>query len=306
MSQKDGSRILTWAESGAASFNLGEALAAYQEEEAERVAALNAAMGKRLPGDPASGQPQRAGVHPPTMPGMAVPDVPGAPGGAPAEMGPSMRGMGDLHDQTSDPGERYYESWPTSRARPGERPVMAPRRAIPEDLKGLYYVMTRAFQEHEARLHRVVQTVQPHTHLAPQITAISIDLFTNASGVTLPATNAPQVVLTLSVPDRFVVVLERFGNQLEDHTSFPNVRWSMQRNRTPLRSYGNFNNQLGRFVDPTRFASPIVLKQKDEYRLVAQSTDGAEHKAFARLMGWAFATKTITSEGSYGEFVTSR
>jgi hypothetical protein len=325
MSQKDGSKkvvipdhdqgVITWDKTGAGSFDLGAALKAYEENEAEAVAELNRLMGRRLPGDPSpTGRPPRARVYPPTKLGQGVPNVPGAPGGKPGQMDPSIlaagkvgkSGMGDIHDQTSDPGARYYENWPMERGGPIETPVAELREQIPEELKPLFFVLNRVFREHEARLPGIVHNVQPQTHLSPQPTAISVDLFTDASGVTLPGglPGTPTAVLTLDVPDRFVVVLDRFGNQLEDHLAVPNVRFSMQRNRSPIRSYGNFNNQLGRFVDPTKLASPIVLKHTDEFRLYAQSTDGNDHTAFARLMGWAFAVKSISSEGSFSELLS--
>jgi hypothetical protein len=46
--------------------------------------------------------------------------------------------------------------------------------------------------------------------------------------------------------------------------------------------------QLGRFVNPTKIASPLILKHNDELKLVARSLDGIDHVAYARIMGWIF------------------
>lgn len=207
-------------------------------------------------------QTPRAEVHP-------APNVPGA---AP--------GMGDLHTKVTEPGQKYWET------------VEGQRAPLPEGIL-------------PARPPRSVFT-QPVAWLAPPATAITIDLFTPAAGVELPGGypgHGPCVdVLRIDVPDRFIVVLDRFGVELEDHASFGDVKMSFQRNRTPLRSYGNFDVQLGRFVRPTPFGSPIVLKHKDQWRMKAESLSAVSHRIWARIQGWAYAVQTITGDGAYGEF----
>lgn len=192
-------------------------------------------------------------------------------------------GLSDIHSQVTEPGSRYWETWrnprhPAMWGRPGQmRPVK----------KSIY--------------------TQPMTWLAPPVTAISVDVFTAAAGVALPGAypgpGACVDVLSIDVPDRFIVILDRFGNELEDHDSFGDVKFSMQRNETPIRSYGNFDVQLGRFDDPTKFGSPIILKHKDRWRLKAQALGGANHIAFARIIGWAFAVRRTASDGSHAEYV---
>lgn len=196
-------------------------------------------------------------------------------------------GMGDLHTQVTSPGERYWEQWSM-----GRRPVAGWKRgAGPGGRK----------PSDEA------QFVQPVTWLAPPITSIAIDTFTPAAGVTLagayPGPGACVDVISIDVPDRFIVVLDRFGNELEDHDSFGDVRFSMMRNETPIRSYGDFDVQLGRFDDPTKFGAPIILKHKDEFRLKAQALGGTDHVAFARIIGWAFAVKQTSGDGSHEQYI---
>jgi len=83
-----------------------------------------------------------------------------------------------------------------------------------------------------------------------------------------------------------------------------NVNWSVQRNRAPIRCYGDFDVKLGDFVDPTKFSSPIILKHKDEFRVLAQANTVADASVIARVMGWAFAVHSISQDGTYNEFHT--
>jgi hypothetical protein len=135
---------------------------------------------------------------------------------------------------------------------------------------------------------------------------VRIDLFTRAIGVHLPGDypgpGAPTIVFTLVVPDRVVVVIGRFGNELEDFTAWGNVLWSMQVNHRPERCYGDFDVQLGRFVDPTQLATPIIMRNKEEFALVCRSLDGVDHTAYARLMGWAWMPVAVTQDGKYRDF----
>lgn len=190
-------------------------------------------------------------------------------------------GIGDIHSQVTSPGERYWEQWRNPR-----RPSTGTRGGTPQNCPPVY--------------------VQKPTWIEPPITAITIDAFTPAAGVTLagayPGPGPCVDVLSIDVPDRFIVVLDRFGNELEDHDSFGDVRFSMMRNETPIRSYGDFDVQLGRFDNPTKFGSPLILKHKDQFRLKAQALGAADHIAFARLIGWAFAVRTTSADGSHCQY----
>ena len=196
--------------------------------------------------------------------------------------------MGDIHSQVTSPGERYWEQWRNTR-----RPITTFGRG------GKGGGPKKKSDE--------AQFVQPVTWLAPPITAIAIDAFTPAAGVTLsgayPGPGACVDVISIDVPDRFILVIDRFANELEDHDSFGDVRFSMMRNETPIRSYGDFDVQLGRFDNPTKFGSPIILKHKDQFRLKCQSLGAVDHIAYARFIGWAFAVRTTSGDGSHEQYV---
>lgn len=269
---------------GGAIYDLNAALAVQERDFRAAVRDLHR-LGMQEGGTPGGPTP-RAMVHPaanvpggePGLQGLVLP--PGAEQHRSLIEG-FIASLGDIHSQVTSPGERYWEQWrnprfPSRRDRPG--PVLAKP-----------------------------QYVQPMSWLAPPVTAISIDLFTPAAGVTLtgayPGPGACVDVLTLDVPDRFIVILDRFGNELEDHDSFGDVRFSMQRNETPIRSYGDFDVQLGRFDDPTKFGSPLILKSKEAFRLKAQSLGAVDHVAYARMIGWAFAVRQTAGDGSHAEYV---
>jgi hypothetical protein len=299
--------VLSYGPGGTAHFNVLAAAKLYEQELAERRAAaglpssereFRAAMqdlerlGMTLDLDPDTATP-RAQVRP----------AANVPGGI-----PGLQGMGDLHTQVTSPGERYWERWRGERAVPVQRPVAAPKAEVPLPPEAEKYraILMECCGPILRKLQCGPLFTQPMTWLAPPVTAICVDVFTAAAGVITPgAYPGPGDcvdVLAIDVPDRWIFVLDSFGNELEDHTAWGDVRMSMQRNRTPLRCYGNFDVQLGRFVLPTEFGSPILLKHKDQFRLKAQSLGATQHTVFARIKGWAFAVRSITGDGEYNEF----
>lgn len=250
-------------------------------------------MGMSLDLDPDTATP-RAQVRPEAN----------VPGGEPGLQGP---GMGDLHTQVTSPGERYWERWRGDRAQPMPQSVVhGPPVPLPPEAEKYRALLMECFGPLIRRLQCGPIFTQPMTWLSPPVTAICVDVFTAAAGVVTPgAYPGPGDcvdVLSIDVPDRWIFVLDTFGNELEANTSWGDVRLSMQRNRTPLRCYGNFDVQLGRFVRPTEFGSPILLKHKDQFRLKAQSLGAVQHTVFARIKGWAFAVRSITGDGEYSEF----
>lgn len=189
--------------------------------------------------------------------------------------------LADIPNAELNPGEQYWTQWRNNR-----RPAVRNGKGQPASCAPTY--------------------VQPTTWLAPPVTAISIDAFTPAAGVVLtglyPGPGPCIDVISIDVPDRFILILDRFGNELEDHDAFGDVRFSMQRNETPIRSYGDFDVQLGRFDDPTKFGSAIILKGKERFRLKAQALGATDHIAFARFIGWAFAVRMTAGDGSHAEY----
>jgi hypothetical protein len=308
---------------GSATFDVERALAAVDAANAGQFRAAMTdleRLGLRQDAAP-KGPVPRASVRIPSLvpPGWgrnasSMSDLPNAPGERFWERVrmPRAVGTGDLLRSDQSPGERYWDRERMPRARPMEQPVaeMPPvplppeteqYRPVVEQL--LYPALCKAFEE--CRKCGPWFT-QPMTWLAPPVTAVSVDVFTPASGVTTtgsyPGPGDCVEVIRIDVPDRWVFILDRFGNELETANAWGDVRFSMQRNRTPIRSYGNFDVQLGRFVEPTRFGSPVILKHKDRFRLQAQSLSQTSHRTYARIMGWAFAVRATSGDGSHNQF----
>ena len=260
----------------------------------------------------------RAMIHPPVMPDMTEHAGPASPA--------NVDGMGDIHTQTTHPGERYYEMWETGRARRTQKPIgkryeqprtCPPKVKLPAELESwrtmidqcLVPLWQRLQDEFLAKMYETLKCVtvftQPTTWLAPPATALGVDLFTPAVGVAIPGVQAhPTTVLSIpEVPDRTFVILQSTGLEMEPG-GFGKVRLSYQRNRTGIGSYTDVDVQLGPFSNPTPFGSPIILKHKDTFRLQAISKDGAPHTVYARIKGWLCAARTATSGGDFSEFHT--
>ena len=263
---------LTWNKGGGAIFDLD--VAAAQADESDREAAQ---VMRDL---------QRAGIMPQDL---------------------GLPGMGDVRTREDDPGEGYWDSGNMPRAMP-QPPAVAKNREpvrLPSVLKDVPAILDRALRKSEKRLRNGVYFNQPQPHLKPIVTAISVDLFTAAAGVTLTEGSAlgdEVTILSITVPDRFIVVLDRFGNQLSDHLDFGSVTFSMQRNEAPLRSYGDFDVQLGEFIRPTPLGAPIMLTGNQTWTLKAATTKTTQ--AFARIQGWAWAVRKSTNDGSYDDMHT--
>ena len=216
-----------------------------------------------------------------------------------------MKGLGDIHTQGTEPGQRYYEQTQGPRVLLPELPVSGPPPDISASASASATGAAAGAGAGEAKCCQPTYMVGPLWQ-KPPLTAICIDIFTRAAGVLLPGDypgpGTPVTIITLVVPDRVVMVIDRFGNELEDFTAWGNVRWSIQVNRRPVKCYGEFDVQLGRFVDPTKLATPIVMKHKDEFALVCRSLDGLDHYAYARIMGWAWMPVGVTHGGKYQDY----
>jgi len=282
---------------GGVRFHIDRAAAAQEKE--FRAALLDLErMGMTQDLDPHTATP-RDEVHP----------YANVPGGE-----PGLQGMGNIHTQTTRPGERYWEQFRQGRQPKKYAPVVKPQPPpvpLPPEAEKYRPIIQQILGPEITRaIGRFADCgrlfAQPTTWLAPPVTAICVDVFTAASGVTLPGSYPGPGecidVISVDVPDRWIFVLDRFGNELEDHDSFGDVRFSMQRNETPIRCYGDFDVQLGRFDDPTKFGSPLILKHKDKFRLKAQALGGVDHIAFARMIGWAFAVRATSQDGSHAEY----
>lgn len=302
--------ILSYGPGGTAHFDAAAAQRLYAREMEEwRRASTQGPAGPVVPGNEREFRAsmldlERLGMRADADPRIATPRAivhPAAnvPGGI-----PGLQGLEDMPNQVSSPGERYWEAWAGQKAVHPSRAVS--KTPLPAECEKFRPLIEECFGPMIRKLSSGKMFVQPMGWLEPPVTAISVDIFTNALGVSVPgAYPGPGDcvdVLTISASDRMIFVLDRFGNELEDHLAFGDVRMSMSRNKTPIRSYGNFDVQLGRFVRPTKLGSPILLKHKDEFRFKAQSLSATTHKVFARIQGWAFATHSIVGDGTYNEF----
>jgi hypothetical protein len=135
--------------------------------------------------------------------------------------------------------------------------------------------------------------------IEPPITARGIDARTEAA-VALGL--ADTTILTFTVPDRFVGTLLGFGHDLTDAALWGTPFWNIRINNEPAINYQNFQQQIGTFVNPTLFPNPIRLKHQDVVTVTGRSAVAAS--AFARLIGFMFPVRTITQDGSFGEYHT--
>ena len=289
-------QVLTYDQHGGASYHVD--VAGRIQEKEFRAAMLDLErLGLTQDMDPDTATPRQ----------MVYPSA-NVPGGE-----PGLQGVGDLHTQITSPGERYWEQWRQPRAAQSPSPIaVAPKKLVlPAAAEPYRQIIEAWIPTQIARGMKQAQDcgrqwVQPMSWLAPPVTAISVDVFTAAAGVTLsgayPGPGACIDILSIDVPDRWIFILDRFGNELDDHDSFGDVLFSMQRNETPIRSYGQFDVQLGRFDNPTRFGSPLILKHKDRFRLKGQALGAVNHQAFARIIGWAFAVRMTSGDGSHLQY----
>ena len=75
------------------------------------------------------------------------------------------------------------------------------------------------------------------------------------------------------------------------------VTWTIRVKSKPVRTYHNFRQQRGSFIDPTPMAKPLTLKGKDLLEVVA--TGGAVAvNAFARMPGWVIPATSVTQDGT--------
>ena len=86
----------------------------------------------------------------------------------------------------------------------------------------------------------------------------------------------------------------------EDHTHYPSLTLSMQRNEAPLANYGDFNLQIGDVLKPTELAAPLSFGSNSTFRVVA--TSSVNTILWMRAQGWWWPTKNESNNGSYKIF----
>lgn len=214
--------------------------------------------------------------------------------------------MGKLGDVVDDDLRQTLEQWEHL----GRRPYIVSPTWVPRQIAGMEaaqalldrHLIPRLWQllaDFPEVLKRHVLRVQQPGWLEPPASSEPEDLCSE-DPVAL-SNGTPVTVLTYQVPDRHVVSFKWFGQMLDVSTEWGTVVWSILVNDKPVRTYFEFKQQRGNFMNPTRLAGPIKLKSKDV--LVVEATGGATPvNAYARLQGWIMAATSVTQDGTYKDW----
>lgn len=221
---------------------------------------------------------------------------------------PIITQMGNMDDyaQQGEPHQKYWNVLEKNMRMPPQRPVITPPVDMPSDKVLDNNHLAKAICECLACT--VIQTKAPNW-VEPPSSSLMVDQSTPADGIPIPggAPGAFTEVLRVVAPDRWYLVISHFGNNLESLAAFLGVDWQIRINdrAMPFAQYigggsvigGTFTAQLGHPEDPTRLAMPVIAKYGDVVILLARSTDGAAHTAFARFMGWMYPIPMIDGAG---------
>lgn len=204
-------------------------------------------------------------------------------------------------DYARSPGDRYQHYWDTmtqGRVMPPQRPVVLPpdKQPVPPDEADRIRAIAQVAKE---VLTCGLYYVKNPNWVQPPITATTIDLRTERSvAVGVPDT----VIITRTIPDRFVGTLVGFGHALDNPAGFGGgVTWNIRVNGGNQFDYTEFEQQIGTFVNPTLFPTPIRVKYRDVIEVTARQGGFGAVGAFARLLGWMWPVKDITNDGTFGE-----
>ncbi len=231
-------------------------------------------------------------------------------------------GLGDLYYKGQDPLERYFDMTRQGVSLSRKRWMVKPTYVPPKvpGMEGLQKV----FEEHMiprnwelladlwTKLQCGTYFVKNPNWIEPPITALCLDVRTEdcvtVAGGTAGVVN--QLVLSFTIPDRHVGTLVAFGHALQNAVNFGQVTWHILINSTEVRCYGatlnstGFKQQIGTFVNPTKFPNPIRIKYKDVIEVRIDVPAGVTACAFVRWMGWMWPVTKLTQDGSFGEYHT--
>lgn len=222
-------------------------------------------------------------------------------------IGPSP-GMGDLPSRPAVPTETYF-SIDRAQQLLTRRPWILQPQVDPRFIKGLEAQQTLIRHELMPDLWEMMKdflvmqtkmvyfTKRPNW-VEPPASAEGLDQ-RNEVGVAVGA--ADTTVVTFTVPDRYLVILWKFGHMLSLSQEWGNVIWNIFDNDRPVRSYQDFRRQIGTYVDPTAFLMPVIITGNHNIRITARTT-GAAVNAFARIMGFQFPAKMISQDGTFQPF----
>jgi len=219
-------------------------------------------------------------------------------------------GLGDIMPPSVDPMEKYFDIYRGQAMLPRRRWIVQPEwtpKPIPgAELNQLLleeHTLPRLWQQ-MADMFVLLQRGEYHVKrpnwIEPPITAEMEDL---ASSVQVLVGVANTDIVSYTVPDRCVASFLSFGHMLTVAAEWDNVIWNIFVNQKPVRTYQDFRQQRGTFVQPTPFPKPITLKGRDVFRVTAR-TAGAVVSAHARVPGYVIAPKVVTQDGSYKDWTS--
>jgi len=125
--------------------------------------------------------------------------------------------------------------------------------------------------------------------LDPPLTAKIVDARNEGTVLAAGALNVE--LLRFQVPDRYVGNFIDFGHALSNPALFGTVTWVINVNEAPEEFYNGFTRQIGEYIRPTRFPSPIKVKFNNVITVTASNPGVLAVTAFARIRGWIFSVK---------------
>ena len=221
------------------------------------------------------------------------------------------RGLGDLPYKDMDPLEAYWDIVHQGGRLPRRRWIVKPE-FVPPPIPGMEawqkfleeHKLPRAWQllaDFWLLLQKGQFFVKNPLWIEPPVTAESLDL-RNETVTALAATNTP-VFTAFTVPNRHVAVFGSFGHELTDASQWGTVIWTIEVSQRPARTYFDFRQQIGMFVEPTPLGSPLVVGPNKQVRVLARRGVAAV-SALARLKGYIFSLDRYTQDGSFRDFLT--
>jgi hypothetical protein len=222
------------------------------------------------------------------------------------------RGLGDIPTAGLEPNEAINDILRQGVSLPRHKYIVRPdwnppkilgeeglQQVIEEHLLPRQYEMMQQFLR---QMGEYTQSVKAPNWIEPPVKALGIDQRTEAA-VAIPggAPGAVTTVLTFTVPDRYLGILNAMGEELVIPAQWGNVNWALQVNEKPVYLYNNFRQQTGTFINPTRFPAPVMLKANDVVTLLANQTVAVGVGALARIMGYLWPSYRYTQDGSFAE-----
>jgi len=236
-----------------------------------------------------------------------------------------MTNLGDLPNKNVDPVETYFDILRQGVRMPKNKWIVAPTwdpQCIPgmqpaQDLIDCH-LMPRIWQvlvDLWTKLQCGTYFVKNPNWIEPPVTAIGIDLRTEAAVTVAESASygtadvAAGVDCThlagFAVPDRHVASILCFGHELADATFWGITEWEILINGKPARNYFNFRQQIGRFINPTCFSMPILLKWGDTFSVLARNpVGGGTVGALVRITGFMYPVKALSQDGTFQQYHT--